>query len=505
MRVLSFFTLIFLVNISYSQIEFEGVNGLVRTKTYSKKIATDFNYLILGENSPQQGISATLNDKKSNIKINGLLYAGSTGLLSMEADLSASNGIYFFDQENGSEQGKITLNYFTPVKRWSEFYNVDVLTKTTNNLQILDLISKTKNEYESLLYLIRKIEFEDEKSKNIIVVKATNEDDEAYEKLRKITDRYINSNDVLGFNKIKKEQIDTMLYYKKLTAKKVDKDKEKSEKLTIKIKGNSSKIIVNSNENLKLAKLLKDYQLKRNFILKKLEDSINKMELDAVKTNWAGNHIIFLGVSPFYERQSFNRFTYNNEQTFKEMFEKERGNIYGVTLSFNYSLEKGAGSRNIYKPESLFLRLASVFSRTSNLSNFKNSTLDLTTPLGNDVNGNPITFTATDNAFIGDATYEYGFGFSLIFDIYYYPFSLPVGLFGIIGYNHVGFNKTSILKDINRNPMRLGLLFSLANKEKKKPAITIQAFLDRTDLALSPNGTDNDLRFGIGLGLPINF
>ncbi|PZW39033.1 hypothetical protein LX95_02173 [Mesonia algae] len=52
--------------------------------------------------------------------------------------------------------------------------------------------------------------------------------------------------------------------------------------------------------------------------------------------------------------------------------------------------------------------------------------------------------------------------------------------------------------------MRLGILFNLKNKEKDKPLVTIQTFLDRADLSLSPNGKDNDLRFGLGIGLPIN-
>jgi len=47
--------------------------------------------------------------------------------------------------------------------------------------------------------------------------------------------------------------------------------------------------------------------------------------------------------------------------------------------------------------------------------------------------------------------------------------------------------------------MRLGDLFSLKNKENKKPLVTIQIFLDRTDLNLDSSGSDNDLGFGLGV------
>ena len=487
--------LIVLSPICHSQVKFENKLGLVSNLAYNKKITKDFNYLLLGENSPQQGISTTLNDKKSNIKISGLLYSGNSGVLTMEADLSASNGIYYFDQEKGSEQGRVTLNYFKSFKRWSEFNKIDDLTKTTANLEILDLITKTKNEYEGLRELMQLIVIYDDKLQQINPIKEDLNEDKILEVLRKITEKHINSDDSKGFYKLKKEKMDTKPYIKI----------GEGDRVVINPKGNTKEVILNKGGNLKIVKILKDYNAKRKFIIKQLEDSIHKIELAAVKTKWAGNHILFWGVSSFYERQGFKRFTYNTNQEFNDMFTQERGNVYGLRLSLNYSLEKGEGSRNIYKPESLFVRLSATLSRASNISNFKNSTLDITTPLGNDVNGNPISFTNIDNAFIGDATYEYGFGRAFSLETYYYPFSIPVGIFGILGYQRINFNRTSIIDDKEIYPFRGGVLFSLTNKEKNKPKVTIQAFVDRTDLNLSANGDDQDLRFGLGVGLPFNF
>lgn len=500
------FTFLLFTTITFGQIEIKEYPGLVSPEAYSKKISEDFNYLLLGENSPQQGISATLNDKKSNIKINGLLYSGNKGVISIEADLAASNGIYFFDQENGSEQGKITFNYYKPLRRWSEFYSINDFTKANIKLQTLDLITEAKSDYEGLRKLVEEILGNEMKEDKVAVI----------EKLKKLSEKYINPDDAIGFHKLENREFDKSSYYIKSSVAVIESETKKVE-----ITGNEAKkvtplIIINNGmdskkhleihnkDNKKITKILKDYAAKKKYILKKLEDSINKLELESVKSQWAGNHIIFLGISPNYERQSFKRFSYDNSQSFSDMFTTERGNVYGVTLSLNYSLESGEGTRNIYKPESLFLRLSSSLKRASNISNFKNSTLDISTPLGNDVNGNPIQFTNTDQAFIGDSVYEFGFGSAFTFEAYYYPFPIPMGLFGRVGYENVKFNKGSLLDNIEKYPMRLGLLFSIKNKEKNKPVVTIQTFLDRTDLNLSPNGDDKDLRFGLGIGLPIN-
>ena len=500
------FLFLLLTTIAFGQIEIKEYTGLVSTEAYSKKISEDFNYLLLGENSPQQGVSATFNDKKSNLKINGLLYSGNKGILTIEADLAASNGIYFFDQENGSEQGKITFNYYKPLRRWSGFYSISDFTKANIKLQTLELIHQAKSDFEGLKGLVKTI-FKKEMLADTIDI--TN-------KLMKLSEKYINSDDAIGYHKLKNMEFDKSSYYIKSSTSFDDSEAKKNEK-TANGKKNTPQIIINdgigsendleihNDDNKKITKILKDYAAKRKFILKKLEDSINKLELENVKAQWSSNHVFFFGASPFYERQSFKRFLYDSSQSFSDMFTTERGNVYGVTLSINYSFEKGEGAKSVYKyPERLFLRLSTSLNRASNISNFKNSTLDISAPLGNDVNGNPIQFNNTDQAFIGDSVYEFGFGSSFAFEAYYYPFPLPIGMFGRIGYENVKFNNGSLLDNIEKYPLRLGLLFSIKNKENNKPVVTIQTFLDRTDLNLSPNGEDKDLRFGLGIGLPIN-
>ncbi|MDY2586783.1 hypothetical protein [Winogradskyella aquimaris] len=484
--------LTFIVSIPcFTQVEFESKDGLISSAAYNTKIAKDFNYLILGDNSPQQGISATLNEKKSNIKINGLFYSGPTGVFTIEADLAASNGIYFFDQENGSEQGKITLNYYRRLTSLSKYKSLNPKNRAYINLQIVDLLAKTKTKYDNLLALLKTVKFND------AVRVSSDEEKRIYKQLRSITRNYINEDDKKGYDELPTTKFVSANYVKSTMAN----DNGGNQKGKDGIKD----IKIDNKNNFDLIKLIKDYDETRDFILTKLEDSINKIELQNTSKQWTYNHTLFYGVSPFYERQSFKRFTYNANQSFSDMFNQVKGDIYGVTLSLNYSIEKGLANKKKLSPHSLFTRLSLSLIRGSNISNFRNSTLETSGVFGNDVNGNPVIFTNSDNAFIGDTRYEYGFGQRFTLDTYFYPLDLPIGLFGIISYEKIDFSSRSSAKDKEMYPLRLGLLFSLVNKDSKKPNITIQTFLDRTDLNLSPNGKDKDLRFGLGIGLPINF
>lgn len=480
-----------LTTICNAQVEFEKKDILISPSAYNKKIATDFNYLILGENSPQQGISATLNEKKSNIKINGLLYAGLSGVFTIEADLAASNGIYFFDQENGSEQGRITLNYYRRLISFSKYKDVEDKDRAYINLQIVDLLSKTKTKYDKLLKFLKTVKFNDRTGVSL------KEEEKIYKQLRLIASNYINENQKLGYDELPETAFDVEEYLNPT----MSNDSGGNQKG----KGGIRDIKIENEGNFNLIKLIKDYDAINDFILTKLEDSINKIELQKTEKQWTYNHTFFYGISPYYERQSFKRFTYNDTQTFNQMFDRVRGDIYGVNLSINYSLEKGQGNQSKFKPESIFTRLSISLNRTSNISNFRNSTLETSSTFGNDVNGNPVIFTNSDNAFVGDDRYEYGFGSRFTWEAYIYPIKAPIGIFGIVGYEKNNFSSRSTADDKELYPIRIGLLFSLANKNNKKPNITIQAFLDRTDLNLSPNGNDDDLRFGLGIGLPINF
>ena len=97
--------------------------------------------------------------------------------------------------------------------------------------------------------------------------------------------------------------------------------------------------------------------------------------------------------------------------------------------------------------------------------------------------------------------YSSGNSFALGTEAYWYPFE-RFGLFGQIGYNNLNFD-TGEGEDVEIYSLRLGLLFNIKGKEKNYA--TLQLFADRSDLSLSPNSNDEDLRFGFKVGVPFNF
>ena len=487
--ILPSIVLLFFSPLLTAQIKVDRKQQNVSDRAFSKKVTKDFNYLILGENSPQQGISTTLNEDKTNLKISGNLFVKGRNFVSIEADLSASNGIFFFDKNNGSDKGKITINYFFRKGEGAGYYKLDGLTRAKIKLEILELLTKAKSDYLGLKGLLEGV-LEDKK------LLEKEDKDEALGKIQKLVDYYLAGENLKLDNLGEREFKNTTYELKK-------EDELLSMGFTYAENGKEKNIFKKNNKKLNLSKLLNDFLSKQEFILKKLDDSIQTVELNNAEKKWASTRFFFWGISPFYERQSLKRFSFDSSMEFDKMFIDERGNSLGVTTTFNFSQNKEQGSQNIWKPESIFLRVGASLARSSNISSFKNSTLGATELLGNDVEGNPVQLTSSNEAFIKDTPLEFGIGTGIFFEGYLYPFK-SIGIFTRIGYEKINFIDSSDIDDISQIPMRAGILFNLKNKEKDKPIITIQAFLDRTNLKLDSSEPDNDLRFGIGVGLPIN-
>lgn len=487
--------IVFLFSIKLISQTFNDSNGYnVSDKAFSEKVSTDYNFLILGENSPQQGISATLNDDQTNIKISGNILLKGKHIISIEADLSASNGLFFFDEKNGSDKGRITGNYFLRIGESAEFYRLPPLTKTKIKLEVLELITQAKSDYGHLKNLIRKVVTERTFKDTDKLIKEDNKDS-VYIKLNELISNYLKGSKITIESLGERNFKETDYYFK-------NDDKEKSKRVIYNDLKKGNVTIVNA-ETMKLSKLLNDFFTKREFILKKLEDSIQNIELKNAEKKWASTRFWFLGISPFFERQGLKRFSFDETLSFDDMFVDERGSSYGFTATINFSQNKEIGSLNEWKPQSIFARAGISFSRSSNFSSFKNSSLGGTELIGTDVNGNPVQLSKSNEAFVEDTPLEFGFRFGAFAELYIYPFK-SIGVFGRFGYDNINFDSDSGVNDIKRMPLRTGLLFNLNNKEKDKPIVTIQAFLDRTDLRLDPSEPNNDLRFGIGVGLPIN-
>jgi len=487
--VLTVLSLSFFEIQAQSQLILEEPEQLVSAAAYNKMVSQNFSYLLLSENSPQQGISATLNDKGSNLKINGLIYNGASGVVTIEADLTSTNGVYFFDEEKGGQQAKISFNYYRSLLFLSSYTKPDYLKSTTNRLAILETILEAKSKHDKYLsLLIDTLNVGNNFKELESDLKMSNA--KVYEELKNLDTAFMNVKNPGGFDSLPSRKVDT----EKLKLK-------QSETLSFK-ENSTTQTILATGYNI--SKILSAYKANDNYILNKLEEDLIDLELKAAESQWTSKHNTFIGITPFYKRESFRSFSLDPTQSFSNMFADTKGDLYGITFSLNYNYERKKKYGLKLFPHRFFIKASTSAGRASNCSSFSNSTLNFTQSLGTDVNGNPIVFTKEDAAFIGDARYEYGTSNSVRLETYYYPFDIPVGLFGIVSYEYINFSRLKDVKNKELSPMRLGILFNLKNKEKDKPLITIQAFLDRTDLSLSPNGRDNDLRFGLGIGLPIN-
>ena len=100
---------------------FTNRKNWISNTSFTKEIAQDFSYPILKEDAPQEGIRATLNAKVSSIKQNGVLHRNSHNILTLEADVTATNDVYFLDQQLDQEKedifgGNTLISYNYPLK-----------------------------------------------------------------------------------------------------------------------------------------------------------------------------------------------------------------------------------------------------------------------------------------------------------------------------------------------------------------------------------------------------
>lgn len=523
---INLFACIFVINAICAQKDLASNNetlvintddGLISRAAFSNAVSQDLNFLIFDKLTPQSGISATAKEDGTQIVLSGQLYSGNYGLLTAAADLSSTKGVYFFDQDKGGNDASISLNFF---KGYNSKYVYNIkndLGLIDINLQSVKLISDAKTKMDTIFSLLsqyiviknvtgRSISGSQTKEFDLdnILVKddsSTTTDDYTKtkefialnDKLISLSQTYINSQDSEGFDNLPPGTFDIKPFTKKpenLTSTKINYTNAKGEAK-----------VINIEYNTNLQALIKEYLKFKSYVYKQLEDEIIKNQLSSAASYWTSKHLFFFSAHPFYKRESFTTLNSRN-LTFDEI----QGDIFGITINLiNYSYQNLDKSKKWYMPRSWFVRTGLTASRSSNRSDFRESNLSISQNVGTDSNGNMINATSTRNAFIGDAQYQYGNTLGLTFETYYYPANFPIGLFGSIGYSSLKFPKDSGIKNKEIAPLRLGLLAKIKNTDAKKDIVTLQLFLDRTDLSLAPNGGDKDLRFGIGLGVPINF
>lgn len=486
-------------------------NGLISNTAFSKVVSQDLDYLIFNNLSPKEGVSATVKADGTQIILNGKLYSGNKGTLTIGANLASTKGIYFFDEDTGGDDATITLNLFKPYHKRYFYQNNSDFGQTNLKVNAVKLISDAKAKLDYIMPRLFEL-VNIQENTNTAPVRSQNKffdfpndaengknykETTAYKKLdcelRKLTKTYINSQDVKVYDNLPVGFFDSKDFEKKpnsRTASKIISESDVNDNPTI---------FSYTND---LQELLKQYQELYTYILNgELEKRVVTQEIKDAQEFWSSKHLLFYSVHPFYKRESLSIFNRSNN-----VIDSIDGDIYGITFNwFNYSYQNLQKNGSRYYPKKVFFRTGVTASRTSNRSQFKESNVVITEDLGIDPNGNPITSTSNTSAFTGENQYQYGNSLGLTAELIIYPFKLPVGFFSSIGYSKTVFPGATGISSIELSPMRLGTLLNFKKKDSEKDVVVVQLFLDRSDLSLSPNGVDNDLRFGLGIGVPLSF
>ena len=466
-------------------------NKQVRDTAFRQLLFNDLNFLILGDESPQKGISYEYAKDKSSLKLSGYLGKISQSFLTVDGDFKTDEGLFFFnDGDLGGTQAKVTLNFFflsdlffNNNRRFPELINknnelsekragASILTDYTKIDFVIDLYVK----YEALFNLLEKTNYPYK---------------ETYKKkVKKLKSKLVE----LGIDPTTiKHSYDTKDYVNKEEYQtqirsnfedNSDEDNPQQDKIDF---------VSNQLDISKIVSEVKDVESK----IDSIDHKLIKLELDINKDVWNSKHLFYFGVSPYYERQSkefFNSKLENDTLTYA--FDNLKRDVYGVNLNYNYFRQ----SKSNYFSRSYF-RANIEFARSSNYSDLTLSTIRKEDPLGTGENQEALYKIKDKKAYTGDMPFEYSFKAGLSIDAYVW-LKEDFGVFGNIGYNKFNFDTNTLDKETV--PLRAGLMLDINRADKKGKIAVIQAFIDRRDITVAPDGENEELRFGFKIGIPIN-
>jgi len=480
---------------------------LVSSYSFNKLVFKDLSHLLLGDSNLSEGIEASFDGNTSEISLSGTVYSGDNRLINVKGNFSATdNDIYFIDENNGSTNAKITLNYYRAFKggRWYDspitsdkskrgFYKIE----KAKQLEISNII---KDYYHTTVLLekagisVPTIDIANSDTKQCKVENCTN------------NNLYSFNNEIIKFG--------YSLYVKDIDINTINKDTAyiTAKKLKGSPKNNKfvTNIIKSDDEKIKIPKTLdKEVSYDIDKVLALYEKTITamdsitskliKIEETTAQPYWNSKKLSFFGVSPFYEREEIkNVFLENATVSFEDQFQNTSGDLFGIEGQVGYFYQ---AKKSTYKTKMFFTRATLNIGRGSNIKAFTSRTY--TSTITDTINSQTITEPRErdGNFNINGNSYNFAFNLGLGGEVYWYP-TERFGLFGLIGYNNLNFDNGKG-KDIEIYNLRLGTLFNIKSKDKE--FATLQLFADRSDLSLSPNGSDENLRFGFKIGLPFNF
>lgn len=490
-----FFLLLFLHGFfSYSQ----EVGDPLNQDAFDKNIMQDINFMVLGNNNLKQGVSYEYDEKRTELSLTGALANRKSYILTIDGAFSVDDGVFVFDNKDGSTKGTAGLNLFIPA--WfgnGKFYPAtsgDINSgkvnraRHLNRLIEIELPEKVLDTFMTLDAIMGNFKFpqseitqEDgglfggklDRQNNLKMVNSLHSKKTlpSKDRLLKALLKYYNNPDP----EIKYTDYDTLL-----------KALNKADQTTVTIQGRDGSITYNVPEGLDIEALFNDYD-KIVERAKNIDEEISDKQIKKFKGIWTFEYNTYFGISPYYERESLT--TYDSNSTATELadrFTDKRGDLYGLSLTANnvWRSKKGAFA---------MIRGLVTFGRDSNFKDFEKKDYiynSLPEPIGT---GTIIEEQKKTGYYTAHNT-TYGYGLLQKYSAEIYLSSKVVGLYGKFGYSK---NEARYKKEVL--PLETGLMINL--QSEKKNVVSILLFVAREDLNVHP---DKDTNFGFKIGLPIN-
>ena len=498
--------LLFFIQQMNSQIR---IDRPVSSVAFDSLIIRDLNFMVLGDENIKQGISYEYKNDNAELSLSGNLYNKKGRIITIDGKFATDNSVFIFDSTDGSKKGKLTVNLFLNgfktlnAKNYylsddanisTPFIIENVETRQAIVKNHIDRIELAKATYTSIMQM--------EYLMDLLRLSYTSINDNEYRDLRILLDRH--SGIITGFDyslvNFKGEASNQAALIAKVKEYNAGLRSTTMANLELEVQGlpvttyqlinNNNRIVHQSSvpTGFKVNNLIRDYTA----ALKKLEDypsELAKSESANMKKHWTKHFTNYFGVSPFYERQGIDIYlpTADNSISFKDRFYEVRSDSYGLALNWNFV--------TLWKDNSFFIvRVLGGISRSNNFIEYKKKEYKFTTSTDS-INGIPIENSTIQAGYTNSENREFKYGFTRESSLEVYA-ALPI--FGIFG--KVGVRDNNALAALESYPLETGIMLNFKSKDKKN-IIALQFLMRRENLKTHP---DDDMNFGVRIGLPIN-
>ncbi|MCP9201345.1 hypothetical protein MKO06_15655 [Gramella sp. GC03-9] len=463
-------------------------NRQVSRSLFDSLAFRDLNFLIVGDDSPKEGLSYEYADDLSTLEasvyISKVNFLG-VDFITADGDFSADSGVYFFDDAAG-KKATISINFFGIAKYFRRF---DPLFSKKDEIATLDKersfanMRSTHRQAEYLIQLYSKYDTLVRILENQNGFTQLSESKKVKENLKTLKNEFarIFSDSIDKYKrKVSLQEYQISEKELKFNHKFIDKDDASiSQNIATSLKGYRTNLIIEEISNLEKK-------------IESIRSNLHKIEEEENRDVWNSKHILYAGASPYYGRESRNAYIQiTNNPGYK--FETVSRDIYGARFHTGYFIQ----SKSKYVSK-FFALLSFDLGRSTNYDDLSVSTIQIRNQIAGNENVESIT---EKKAYEGSKPYEYAFKSGASLELYYWPWDRG-GVFTSIGYENNDFELDEL--DNDKIPFRIGLLWDFKRADKSGKIAILQLFADRPDLNVHPRNDKEGLRFGLKVGIPIN-